>query len=320
VFPTIKDRTMRTRSIASWLTLFCTIAYGLALAAPLRAAPPPDADEEQYTTWARTVWESLDRQTGQIKLADGIATLSVPDNFYYLSPADAEKVLVEVWGNPPGGSTLGMLFPEQYTPFDTDAWGVTLAYEEDGYVSDDNADSIDYDELLQQMQQDVADASEQRVQQGYDKIALLGWAERPHYNSAAKKMYWAKELVFGDDSGERDDHTLNYNIRVLGRQGVLVMNFIAGMPQLAEINAQLDPVLAMANFETGHRYEDFDPDLDKVAAYGLGALVAGKVLAKTGMLAVLLLGLKKFWVLGLVALYGVFKALFRRRKNKGTAE
>ncbi|MEH6471808.1 MAG: DUF2167 domain-containing protein [Halopseudomonas sp.] len=269
------------------------------------------SEEQQYLQWAKSIWDSLDRQTGEIALADGVATLSVPENFYYLPPADAEKVLVEVWGNPPGGTTLGMLFPEQYTPFDEDAWGVTIGYEEEGYVSDENADSIDYDELLQQMKDDIRDASDERVTQGYEKIALVGWAERPHYNSAAKKMYWAKELAFGDSP----DHTLNYNIRVLGRKGVLVLNFVASMPQLQEINGNLDPVLSMANFDAGNRYQDFDPDIDEVAAYGLGALVAGKVLAKTGFLAVLLLGLKKFWIIGAIALYGGFKALFRRKKK-----
>jgi uncharacterized membrane-anchored protein len=36
-------------------------------------------------------------------------------------------------------------------------------------------------------------------------------------------MYWAKEINFGGDS----ENTLNYNIRVLGRKGVLLLNFIA---------------------------------------------------------------------------------------------
>ena len=40
------------------------------------------------------------------------------------------------------------------------------------------------------------------------------------------------------------------------------------------IDANVDAVLALADFNQGSRYEDFDPDLDQVAAYGLGALVA----------------------------------------------
>ncbi|MEH6626841.1 MAG: DUF2167 domain-containing protein [Motiliproteus sp.] len=297
--------------------LLFTLSFLVAWSSMTYAETQTENEKEtQYKEWAQSIWNSLDPQTGEIKLAGDVATLTVPDNFYYLSSADTEKVLVEVWGNPPGGSTLGMLFPKKYTPFDADAWGVTVSYEEDGYVSDENADSIDYDDLLEQMKSDVKASSEQRIQQGYESIALLGWAERPHYDSTAKKMYWAKELEFG---GEQQ-HTLNYNIRVLGRKGVLVLNFIAGMPQLQEISSNLDPVLTMANFDTGFRYEDFDPDLDEVAAYGLGALIAGKVLAKTGVLVMILLALKKFWILGAVALFGFVKVFFRRGKKDAAEE
>ena len=57
-------------------------------------------------------------------------------------------------------------------------------------------------------------------------------------------------------------------IRILGRKGVLVLNFIAGMPELEEIKQNRDAVLEIASFNPGYRYEEFD----KVAAYGLAAL------------------------------------------------
>ena len=56
----------------------------------------------------------------------------------------------------------------------------------------------------------------------------------PSYDAAAHKLYWAKELMFGTDM----DHTLNYNIRVLGRRGVLVLNAVAEMKQLAVIRTR----------------------------------------------------------------------------------
>ena len=74
---------------------------------------------------------------------------------HYLSPTDAEKVLVDVWGNPPGQNTLGMIIPANITPFENSSWGVTIQYEEDGYVSDDDADDINYEELLTKMQEDL---------------------------------------------------------------------------------------------------------------------------------------------------------------------
>ena len=78
----------------------------------------------------------------------------------------------------------------------------------------------------------------------------------------SNKLHWAKEIKFGD----QELNTLNYNIRILGRKGVLLLNFIAGMNQLELINSKREAVLAMAEFKEGSRYENFQPDMDKVAA------------------------------------------------------
>ncbi len=269
-------------------------------------------DEQKYQQWSQGIWDSLNRMTGEIKLPNAVATLNVPENFYYLSPSDSEKVLVEVWGNVPGQNTLGMLFPADVTPFDPQSWAVTIEYEEDGYVSDEDAQEINYQELLTQMQSDTQLASEERVKQGYEAISLVGWAAQPYYDQSTHKLHWAKEIKFG----ARDFNTLNYNIRVLGRKGVLVLNFIANMDQKPVIESQLETVLALAEFDEGQQYSDFDPAMDKVAAYGLGALVAGKVIAKTGFFAMALIFLKKFGIIIIVGIGAFLKRIFRKKDTE----
>lgn len=288
------------------------LIYFLLFCLPLTCLAQDDQEltEEQYAAMLREFANSLDKQTGTISLPNGLVTLQVPDNFYYLNPGDADKVLVDLWGNPATEPTLGMLFPAHMSPIDENAWAVTIEYEEDGYVDDDDADSIDYDDLLQEMQRDTRETNEYRTENGYEPIQLIGWAAPPRYDSVGHKLHWAKEIQFGDS----EENTLNYNIRVLGRQGVLVLNFIAGMNQLPEIQTNLDSVLALAEFNQGSRYSDFDPSLDKVAAYGLGGLVAGKVLAKTGMLAAAFIFLKKFGVIVVVLIGGLFAKLLKRSK------
>jgi uncharacterized membrane-anchored protein len=284
---------------------------------PTTEAQEPTAEQEmtpeeaQYLVAAKKIWDSLDRRKGDIDLLNGLVTLRVPENFYYLDPKDSETILTEVWGNPPGSGadTLGMLFPEGSTPFDDGSWGVTIEYEDDGNVSDEDADSIDYADLLADMQESTREASKQRIAQGYEAIELIGWAAEPYYDKVSHKLHWAKELKFGDDA----NHTLNYNIRVLGREGVLVLNFIAGMEQKAVIDENLDSVLALAEFNQGSRYEDFNPELDKVAAYGIGALVAGKLAAKAGLFAAALVLLKKFGIFIVIGLGALFGKLFKRK-------
>ena len=283
----------------------------LSTRAVIATDDPLSPEEEQYFAEAQAIWGSLDRQQGEITLPGEVATLSVPESFYYLNPKDAETVLVEVWGNPSGAGQdlLGMLFPSRSTPFDEESWGVTIEYEEEGHVSDDDADDIDYDDLLSGMQEETREASKERVKQGYESIKLVGWASKPFYDKSSHKLHWAKELKFGDQT----INTLNYNIRILGRRGVLVLNFIAGMNQQEMIESELDTVLALAEFDQGSKYEDFDPSIDELAAYGIGALVAGKVLAKTGLIALALVFLKKFGVFIVIAVGLLLRKLLKRR-------
>lgn len=306
------------------MTLPMAPCNGIAVAALAAFALPAPAQDEEFAPIApeeqaryeelAALLETLDPRTGDIVLADGRATLRVPDSFYYLDAEDAETVLVDLWGNPPDQNVLGMLFPAHYSPVDAASWAVTIDYVEDGYVSDDDAADIDYAELLSDMQSDIRQTNDDRIAAGYEAIELVGWAEAPHYDNGARKLYWAKELRFGDS----DSTILNYEIRALGRRGILNMTFIAATEQLAEINGSRDQVLAMAEFNDGHRYTDFDPDLDTVAAYGIGALVAGKLAAKTGLLAALLVFGKKFGVFILVGIVALGRRLMKTYSSTET--
>ena len=263
-------------------------------------------------------------QQGEIKLKDGLATLKASAKFRYLDPDQTDTVLVQLWGNPPRQEkTLGMLFPADISPADPESWGVVITYDEDGYVNDDEAAGIKYDELLKEMQEGTRESSKERVKQGYEAIELIGWAAPPRYDQTAHKLYWAKELSFGGEP----EHTLNYDIRALGRRGVLSLNAIASMSQLQTIEKDMQEVLSFVEFNEGHRYGDYVAGVDKVAAYGIGALIAGKLAAKAGLFKLLLLFAAKFWKLLLVAALAIGvlakKLLSGRRKEEpapGVAE
>ncbi|MEM9985473.1 MAG: DUF2167 domain-containing protein [Bacteroidota bacterium] len=245
-----------------------------------------------------------------VQVGDGIATLLVPEGYKYLGPEQSQYTLTELWGNPKDEGTLGMIFQDSASVFDN-AYAIEITYEGMGYVDDEEAEDLDYDELLETMQEEAEESNEERVQYGYPRIELIGWAAEPYYDQAEKKLHWAKELAF---EGE-DSHTLNYNVRVLGRKGVLQLNFIAGMDQLEEVSAAIPSIMPAVNFNDGMRYRDFDPELDKVAAVGIGGLIAGKVLAKTGFLAIL----AKFGKFIIIAVVGFF-AMLRKRIFGGKSD
>ena len=282
---------MKLKSVVSGLVC------ALLLAQPVAAKSFKELFPETYDTIAEPylpLVDSLDMKTGTVSVGDGMATLELGEEFYFLNATDAATVLIDLWGNPDATGTLGMVFPMGYAPVGN-GWGIEISFDPVGYVSDEDAQSINFDELLQQMREDIVEENKDRVANGYEEVQLLGWAEAPHYDQQSRQVYWAKELHFS--SMDEGDNTLNYFIRALGRRGVLQLNFIADMGQLSEIQSAVPQVLSMVEFTQGNRYIDFDPSVDTVAAVGIGGLIAGKIAAKTGLLAVALVFLKKFWFL-----------------------
>ena len=279
-----------------------------ALAAPPKPHPKPRPQPAvidsaaAYRAYADSVNATLRYQRGHIALPGGLGALDVPRGFRYLDSAQSGYVLHQLWHNPPG-ENLGMLLPDSLGPLSEGNWAYVIHYDPMGYVKDDDADDIKYDELLETMQKDIVDENPARTAAGYEAIHLIGWGAPPFYDKQAHTLHWAKVLRFGDGL----DETLNYNVRILGRQGVLIFNAVAEPAQLPQIKASIPALLANVSFAKGQQYQDFTPGVDEVAAYGIGGLVAGKVLAKVGFFALIV----KFWKVLLIAVGSGWAAIKR---------
>jgi uncharacterized membrane-anchored protein len=258
--------------------------------------------------------DSLHYRSGTVAIDKAHATLNLTDDFRFLDAHDAQRVLHDLWGNPPDPDVLGMLIPAGASLIDEkNSWVVVISYSEDGYVSDAEASTLDYDKMLKDMQEHAREVNPEREKQGYPTLELIGWATPPHYDAASNKIYWAKELDFGG----AHEHTLNYDIRVLGRGGYLSFNAVAGMHQLSMVKDKMPRVLDMAEFDAGQRYADFNSSTDKIAAYGISALVAGAIAAKAGLFAklfVLLLAFKKAVIVGFLAVAAAVRKFFTRSR------
>ena len=282
-----------------------------ALIAGFDAAAQDDAVPKE----ALQLIDSLRYRSGTINVERAHAALNLSAEFRFLDAADAQKVLSELWGNPPDDEVLGMLVPVAAPLSDPKkSWAVVITYESEGYVSDKDAAGIDYDAMLKQMQEGTAEANAERKRAGYPEVELVGWATKPHYDAATNKLYWAKELAF--DGGR--EHALNYDIRVLGRGGYLSLNAVAGMDQLHQIETEMQKVLTLTEFDPGQRYADFNASTDKVAAYGIAALVAGAIAAKAGLFAKLiglLIAFKKVAIVGFIAVAAAVRKFFARASS-----
>jgi len=251
--------------------------YALLSLAMLALTPLPSYAQQNSGDIIRT----LHFKAGPVVLKDNLATINQTQNFRFLDNADTQTFLTKVYGNPPGAGSdaLGMIIPSDLDPMDEGAWVAVISYEASGYVSDEDAEKIDYDELLVEMQSATAEESPKRVAKGFGTIQLVGWAKKPYYDAKNKKIHWAKHLLF-----DGNQNVLNYEIRVLGRRGVLSVNIVGDINILPDIEKKIDSIIKMVYFNAGSTYSEYNSDFDPSAAYGLAGLVAGGVLVKTGFL------------------------------------
>lgn len=298
--------------LKKWLGRNAAVAFvlaALAFAAPLGAQEVEPSDEMAQ---ARQFVDSLSFKTGDFHLAAADATLRVGDGFHYLEAIDAQRVLEDFWGNPKDPTVLGLVLPQSPSLLDDGSWAVVVTYVDEGYVTDADASDVDYDELLADMKEGAEAENAARREAGYPGVDIVGWATAPHYDNTAKKIYWARELAFDGET----QHTLNYDIRVLGRSGYLSLSAISTMSELAAVETGMQRVLAFTEFDQGQRYADYDASTDKIAGYGVAALIGGALATKAGLFAkigALLLAGKKILIPLLVLGGGVVMRLFKRK-------
>lgn len=296
-----------------------TVRYFAAMlviaAAPATADAPPQARQAEFERLNKLL-ASLHPEAGDIEIGSAKALLHLGKAYRFIPADEAKRVLTEGWGNPPEAvsSVLGMIFPVGKTFLD-DTWGTVITFNPSGYVADDDAKTADYAKILSDARSGEDEDNKARADKGFETTHLIGWAEPPHYDPAHHTVIWARDIAFGKQA----DHTLNYDVRILGRHGVLSLNTVSSMSKLAAIRPAAANLGAVADFEPGSRYADFVPDLDKKAECGVAGLVAAGVGAvaakKLGVLALIALGGKKLIVVVLAfgaALWGRVKKVFNR--------
>jgi uncharacterized membrane-anchored protein len=313
------DLAARSLLIGSLLVFGSSAAF--ADAAPEPPTPPQSQAETAPPIDTNDPHFGLTYQQGTFDVGSNLASVTTKVGFSYLDAANARRLLVDVWGNPPQAAVgiLGAIVPTDIALDAPESWAAIIAYEDSGHVSDDDAASLDYDELLAEMKEASVESNQERKKAGYEAVELVGWAEPPHYEQKTHKVYWAKQLRFATAPSD----TLNYFVRALGREGVLELNVIADMNALKDVSMRSPELLAMVDFKPGQRYEDFNPETDSLAAYGLAGLVAGGIAAKTGLLKGLLIFLAASWkfiAIGAVALFTVLGGVLRRLWSGGNTE
>lgn len=286
---------------------FASAAAVLLLVAQAARPAETEVEEEEMPPEVRAYFEALDKLAwvmGPTSVqVPGKSTLMVPEGYMFLDQANTDRFL-ELNQNLADGSEV-LIAPESLD------WAAYFSFSDEGYVKDD--EPIDAPALLKALQEGAKEGNRERRRRGWSELNVLDWAIPPAYNADSKRLEWATLL-------ESEDHqSANYSTKVLGRRGHTSVILASAPEDLETARPELEALLDGYSFEAGERYADFVPG-DKVAAYGLGALVLGgaaAIASKKGLWAAIgafLVAKGKFLLVGLVAVGAAVKRFLFGKK------
>ena len=260
-------------------------------------ADTPDAHQQEYEAAAQAAKAVTVVGPSEVKLAEQ-AVLKLPAGMEFI-PQPAASRLMKAMGNSGDDRLLGMVQSS------SDAqWVVLARYEASGYVKDDDARDWNVDELFTSLKDGTEEANKDRRQRGFPELEIVGWVQKPSYESASHRLVWsmaARRKGQADEAGQ----SVNYNTYALGREGYISLNLITARDAVERDKPVAHTLLSALSFNDGKRYEDFNSSTDSVAKYGLAALVAGVAVKKLGLFALAGAFFVKFAKLLLLAGIGV---------------
>ncbi len=293
------------------LSLAVLVSAFLGAGAPALAADATPAETPSPITAAwMEASKSFVRGPTKIALKDQ-AELNLPEHYAYLPAAPAAKLMSRM-GNSTGENFLGLVIP---TGDDKAEFFVTVVFDPAGYVKDDDAKHWDADGLLKSLKEGTEAQNAVREASGIPGFIVTRWVEVPTYQEASHQLVWSVETRA--KKGPDTDPGVNYNTYILGRDGYVSLDLVTSLATVEADKVRAHALLDAIDFKSGKRYADFAPSTDKVAAYGLAALVAGVAAKKLGLLALFGVTIVKFAKVIIVAVTGGAAVLARWMRGRG---
>lgn len=244
------------------------------------------------------------------------ATLKLPKDYTYVPPKEAGQFM-KLIGNSVDSSFYGLIFHDNISGF------VSIEYIDSGYIKDDDAKDWDADELLDNLQEGTKEGNKSRAEHGIAPIEVLGWIEKPHYLQPTHRLVWSAAIRDIGSNVPEAEQGVNYNTYQLGREGYLSLNLVTDRGTVESEKPLANQLLGAVSFNEGKGYGDFNASTDKIAEYGLAALIGGIAAKKLGLLALIGVTVLKFWKLALIGIAAAgmgAKKLLSRKKSQPDAD
>ncbi|MFY2835448.1 DUF2167 domain-containing protein [Achromobacter xylosoxidans] len=293
----------------AFLSRLSLAAASALLFLPFGASAQNAAAQQEIEAAMKAAYAAAQEGPADVKLGDQ-AVVHLPESMFFVPRIQADR-LMAAYGNGKDPSLLGVVMPKS----DDDDWVITVNFDKAGYIKDDDAKNWNVSELLDSLRDGTEESNVERKKRGFPELVMDGWVEAPKYESSTQRLVWSVAVKHKGETAN-DNPTVNYNTYALGRDGYITLDLITQKNLVPKDKTAVLTLLDNLKYVEGKRYADFNSSTDKVAEYGLAALVAGVAAKKLGLFAVIAAFLAKFAKVGILAAAALGGGLWKRFRGK----
>ena len=284
------------------IVFFCTNGYAVE--------QKKITDDEQWSKKVETLnWKNLEQKEHSKEIKKANASILILDEEIYLD--NFKDINQYNWWN-----TGLAAEKDSVMLIRGDGYTIYLDYVDEGYIKLDDWEKVNPTNFLKQMNETAKSNAEYLKKINLDYTTKIDWIFKPTLNKENNSVSYSYKVTWNSGIETMESKNL-----ILGKKGHLESAFVINYREDLNFKMQSEFSKDFVNgviFQEGFKHSDYKPG-DKIAAAGIGGLVAGslgvKALAKTGLLAKLL----KFWWILLAPLAFLGKFLSGKESSPNTS-
>ena len=243
-------------------------------------------DDEQWSKKVETLnWKNLEQKEHSKEIKKANASILILEEEIYLDNfKDIDQYNWWNTGLAAEKESVMLIRGVGYT--------IYLDYVDEGYIKLDDWEKVNSTNFLKQMNETAKSNAEYLKKINLDYTTKIDWIFKPTLNKENNSVSYSYKVTWNSGIETMESKNL-----ILGKKGHLESAFVINYREDLNFKEESEFSKDFVNgviFQDGFKHSDYKPG-DKIAAAGIGGLVAGslgvKALAKTGLLAKLL----KFW-------------------------
>ena len=284
------------------IVFFCTNGYAVE--------QKKITDDEQWSKKVETLnWKNLEQKEHSKEIKKANASILILEEEIYLDNfKDIDQYNWWNTGLAAEKESVMLIRGLGYT--------IYLDYVDEGYIKLDDWEKVNPTNFLKQMNETAKSNAEYLKKINLDYTTKIDWIFKPTLNKENNSVSYSYKVTWNSGIETMESKNL-----ILGKKGHLESAFVINYREDLNFKEESEFSKDFVNgviFQEGFKHSDYKPG-DKIAAAGIGGLVAGslgvKALAKTGLLAKLL----KFWWILLAPLAFLGKFLSGKESSPNTS-